>query len=187
MIEALENVNEANYGGLPPRPCSGLGVYLAFVRPHFFKIGVSSGDPKARMLTLQTGCPLAVELKAWVLTDRAFTIEKQLHASLQEYRVRGEWFALPPEAVPKMFEESRRAADGELSTLQRLIGKPREWWDTKLLYERTGYSVRIQIGGQRERYLTHTHDREEAVTRCMEMVCGMRTEAVQYRFDGQNA
>jgi hypothetical protein len=160
-----------------------LGVYLAFVRPHFFKIGVSSGDPLIRISTLQTGCPLAVELKAWVITDRAFIIERQLHSSLQEYRVRGEWFALPPEAIPRFFEESRRAEDGELQSLQRLIGKPREWWESKLQYEGTGFAVRLQINGERERYLTHCHEREEAVTRCMEMVSGMRTEAVRYRFD----
>lgn len=63
------------------------------------KIGVSN-NVKKRLVTLQTGCPWRLEIKAARFDSNAFQMEKWLHEHFAEWRIRtdGEWF-LPPEGV----------------------------------------------------------------------------------------
>lgn len=60
--------------------------------PQTVKIGVTSGDPLARLATFQTGSPCPLELVACVYGDEA--LERALHATFADYRLHGEWFSL---------------------------------------------------------------------------------------------
>lgn len=57
--------------------------------PRFIKFGVSD-NPAQRLMELQVGCPL--ELQIIALADWPNESERQIHAFLLETRVRGEWF-----------------------------------------------------------------------------------------------
>ena len=62
------------------------------------KIGVSD-NPISRLSALQSGCPDALEIwEACELPTRkeAFWLEGQLHRSLDDLRIHGEWFQIPP-------------------------------------------------------------------------------------------
>jgi hypothetical protein len=67
-----------------------MGVYFARAGD-FVKIGFTSGDPKARLKSLQTGTPLAIKLLHFdpKLTR---TDEKRLHHSHRADHFKGEWF-----------------------------------------------------------------------------------------------
>jgi hypothetical protein len=59
---------------------------------NFVKIDKTTGDPSARISTLQTGCPYPISLLAHILGGQ--TKEFELHRKFSKYRVRknGEWF-----------------------------------------------------------------------------------------------
>ncbi len=60
------------------------------------KIGYSR-DPDSRLRSLQTGHPLPLRVYHSVLVseDRVRLLERQLHAEMNHYRTRGEWFRIP--------------------------------------------------------------------------------------------
>ena len=60
--------------------------------PQAVKIGVTSGDPLARLATFQTGSPCPLDMIAYVHGNEA--LEKALHATFANYRLHGEWFRL---------------------------------------------------------------------------------------------
>ena len=79
------------------------------------KIGFTSGRPKARMSSLQTGVPMKLSL----LWSTEGDYEGDLHGRFNEYRVIGEWFDLTPlgdavEVVKEAVEQLR----AELSEVQ---------------------------------------------------------------------
>lgn len=81
---------------------SGL-VYFVRVRPDGpIKIGFT-GDPcpETRLGSLQVGCPWEIDLIGSAAGD--LTDEHRLHARLEPYRMRGEWFS-PHEKVLKAIE-----------------------------------------------------------------------------------
>jgi Meiotically up-regulated gene 113 len=69
------------------------------------KVGVTS-KPKARLNALKTASPRRlVFAELWDFPDRAFAneAEKLAHASLQRYRMNGEWFDIgPTDAVQRI-------------------------------------------------------------------------------------
>jgi hypothetical protein len=62
----------------------------------FYKIGFSK-NPNNRRATIQTHCPLDVELIATFKTHKHIEVESQLHERFLNKRTRGEWFELTPE------------------------------------------------------------------------------------------
>jgi hypothetical protein len=60
------------------------------------KIGFTSGTPKGRMSSLQTGIPMRLTL----LWSTEGDYERDLHIRFNEYRVIGEWFDLTPLGDP---------------------------------------------------------------------------------------
>jgi hypothetical protein len=68
-------------------------VYFAAVGdpiPTHVKIGFSKGDPRLRVKSLQTGCPLPIRLLGFVIGT--LSQEAELHDVLKDHRVQGEWF-----------------------------------------------------------------------------------------------
>jgi hypothetical protein len=57
------------------------------------KVGIAD-NPHGRLKDLQTGCPFKLTLRHyWQLcASEADRWEKELHKSMEKYRVRGEWF-----------------------------------------------------------------------------------------------
>jgi hypothetical protein len=71
------------------------------------KIG-SATDYKARMASLQTGCPLPLDFLWLRATPNAHTAEKALHNYFASFRIRGEWFDLghnPVTAIEVAYRE----------------------------------------------------------------------------------
>jgi hypothetical protein len=66
-----------------------------------FKIGVTKGTIDKRILELQTGNSNELHLTNCHETKYPFRMEKMLHAKYGQYRINGEWFNLPSEAVLK--------------------------------------------------------------------------------------
>lgn len=70
----------------------------------YCKIGVSN-NPERRLARLQTGNPHELILIRKYYTLDAKTLEATLHETLEEYRVRGEWFKLPLDRFQWLLEE----------------------------------------------------------------------------------
>jgi hypothetical protein len=60
----------------------------------FTKIGVAV-DVRERMVSLQIGNPVELVLLKSIDTHEPFALERQIHAGIWKYHVRGEWFDLP--------------------------------------------------------------------------------------------
>lgn len=76
----------------PERPVKPGFVYIIKdCSLNYFKIGFST-DPKVRESTLQAEKPT---LELVFKTPGTRTNEREVHRILREYRVRGEWFAVP--------------------------------------------------------------------------------------------
>ena len=70
-------------------------VFTYIVRcEQFLKIGRTK-NPEARLLTMQTNNPFALQLM-WCWPE---DVEKELHDYFAAHRVRGEWFAVPVKAA----------------------------------------------------------------------------------------
>lgn len=70
------------------------------------KIGISRSF-KQRFSNIQTACPFNLSLWLGIRSPRPKEIEAVLHEKFSEWNVRGEWFALPDEALDdlaKFFE-----------------------------------------------------------------------------------
>lgn len=88
--------NFGNYEGVYG-PCEGFVYFIAIGAPYIshVKVGFTAGDPKARMASLQTGCPYPMSLLGFVLGNRAQ--EAELHQVFEEYHTVGEWFEFAPQ------------------------------------------------------------------------------------------
>lgn len=74
-----------------------VGMVYAINSGGYIKIGVA-GSLKKRVKTLQTGSPHLLEVVFSITTEEAsldYEIERELHTRLKEYRMEGEWFAVP--------------------------------------------------------------------------------------------
>lgn len=67
----------------------------------YIKIG-STISPKMRFSNIQTACPFKLHLWIGVKTLRIKEVEAELHSRFAEWRVRGEWFRLPPEQLDSL-------------------------------------------------------------------------------------
>jgi hypothetical protein len=72
-------------------------VYLIQL-DEFFKIGIAK-DVQKRLSSIKVSTPHSVELiKSWRCRN-PLTLEKRMHAQFKQYKVQGEWFRLPEDAV----------------------------------------------------------------------------------------
>lgn len=77
---------EAMYG-----PDTGNVYFITLGEPPIWvKIGYTASSPRARMATLQTGCPYPMNLLGSI--PGTISLEQDLHNVLSEYRRQGEWF-----------------------------------------------------------------------------------------------
>lgn len=77
-------------------------IYVIECEGHF-KIGVAD-SPKSRLDSLQIGNPFTLTLIAHAKFKDAFGTEDFLHRRYDQYRVRGEWFKLPPKELQGLLE-----------------------------------------------------------------------------------
>ena len=81
-----------------------------------YKIGQTS-NMQDRMRNLQTGSPTKLEIVKFIQTDDALTIERKLHNTFKETRIRGEWFALKKgqvRAAKKLMHKNRKRHGGRI-------------------------------------------------------------------------
>jgi T5orf172 domain. len=72
-------------------------IYLiACEQPLSLKIGFTTKHPRTRLKQLQTGNPNKLKLIGWF--PGSLQSERDIHDSLAEFRLHGEWFSLTPEA-----------------------------------------------------------------------------------------
>jgi hypothetical protein len=81
------------------------GGWVYFIQAgEFVKIGVAK-DVQQRLTFMQIGCPYdMVLLKAMECLD-PYHDEEMIHAELEKYRVRGEWFKLPPAVLALLLKQ----------------------------------------------------------------------------------
>jgi len=76
------------------------------------KIGIAR-DPEQRLRTFQTANPRPLMLYKTFPVSRARALEQAVHRHLRPVRMKGEWFALPPEraamAVRSVMQHPRRS------------------------------------------------------------------------------
>ena len=72
----------------------GYVYFIATDDGRFVKIGTTKGPPEWRMRSIQTGCPSKLRLLHFVLSDRAYDLEVELHAKFVHQHIHGEWFLL---------------------------------------------------------------------------------------------
>lgn len=60
----------------------------------YYKIGISTIPPLARLANLQTGCPMNLSMIHVFANLGAAELEREIHARLRQFRMRGEWFKL---------------------------------------------------------------------------------------------
>ena len=69
----------------------------------FYKIGMSR-DAENRLKDLQVGSPYDLRVIAKIETDKAVVVERKIHSTLHNMRVRGEWFEIPLGVVRNIVE-----------------------------------------------------------------------------------
>ena len=88
-----DRVREAGGGFIYMVECEG-----------FIKIGVAS-NVQDRLANMQTGCPFPLVLLTSFVSACPYEDEESIHALLEEYRVRGEWFRLPEPMVMHLLKD----------------------------------------------------------------------------------
>lgn len=80
-------------------------IYLARQKEtSLYKIGITKNDPKLRILQLQTGNAIPLELVETFQTSHDYKMETALHAQFSLKRMEGEWFELSQEEVDSFFD-----------------------------------------------------------------------------------
>ena len=79
------------------------------------KVGLTT-DPKARLATLQTGCPqeLVIHVAVRVPFGEAHVVERRAHRMLERSRVKNEWFDLKPNDAIEAVLEATKAVEVSL-------------------------------------------------------------------------
>lgn len=67
----------------------------------YIKIGHSL-DPLQRRRTLQQSCPFRLHMLASVYVAQAADCERYLHQHLHQFRIKGEWYALPAAFIAQL-------------------------------------------------------------------------------------
>ncbi|MGH8219960.1 MAG: GIY-YIG nuclease family protein [Steroidobacteraceae bacterium] len=121
---------------LEPTALYGIGADRRFI-----KFGYAR-DPQRRLLELQSGSPIDLELLgAIILRDQALAIEleRAVHIAASDFHVRGEWFRSTPRTLMfvewmrlslEKFEELIRAVSADIE--RRLEGRTPECLRTRL-------------------------------------------------------
>jgi hypothetical protein len=98
---------------------SGYVYLLRMDDTDYYKVGVSAGDPKIRIATLQTGNPIELHLIAASEQDQPYRIEHDIHDALDGYQVRNEWFKADREVIHRVFRDYTTMA-----TIDTLLSDP---------------------------------------------------------------
>lgn len=96
-------------------------VYFVEIPDGPIKVGIAK-NVKKRLETIRTHCPYEIRLLAAIPGGRAR--ERELHAALSDYRMRGEWFAA--DARPVVLEMLADARDALICA-----DEPEWFWDIK--------------------------------------------------------
>lgn len=119
MAERTFEEMKAGAATLPSkRRTSNIVYFILATETKRVKIGMAA-DPIERLNSLQTGCPEALELVAFIQSDTAKRFEGDLHAKFRRHHVRGEWYAMDHEVSHYIHWHACR--DWEL--LDRLTGR----------------------------------------------------------------
>lgn len=80
---------------------SGSGYLYVIKCNEYFKIGIAA-NPRKRLQELQIANPYELELVKMINSDDPRFTESSLHGKYCEFRIRGEWFKLPEQAVTEL-------------------------------------------------------------------------------------
>ena len=115
-------------------------VYVIIGAHGLCKIGISN-DPDARIATLRTSSPYALDLAYVTPAQDAFAVEQEAHQMLWRFRANGEWFGVTPMVAIRAVQEAA-ARTGDSLTHGDVH---RDWWP-RWLTKNVGYLVWIGIG-----------------------------------------
>ena len=85
-----------------------MGGWVCLIRmgeTDYYKVGVSLTDPAQRLKELQIANPLDLTLIAASEQEQPYQIKAEIHAALQEFAARGEWFKTGQEAIVRTFKD----------------------------------------------------------------------------------
>ncbi len=82
------------HGNRQESSCCGYLYLIHCVGFPYYKTGVTTGNPHARIQALQTGLPFDLELEYAVQVPDIYQEEALLHEVYKDNHVRGEWFSL---------------------------------------------------------------------------------------------
>lgn len=104
------------------------------------KIGIAA-EPRKRLSQIQIGSPFEITLKKTAMPRNALRVEQYLHRVFSEYRMRGEWFDIPP--AERDFSIPTKVEDGIPNReIERVEGRDMdaEWGEllTRLTRAMTG-------------------------------------------------
>lgn len=77
-------------------------VYFLQARGNLFKVGSTRMPPLTRKATLQTGCPFALRLYAYLHFQNCKKKERSFHKAFKSYKMINEWFRIKPLVVEEM-------------------------------------------------------------------------------------
>lgn len=87
---------------------SGYVYAIGIVGTQYVKIG-HARRPEKRLAALQGGLPFKLELLYVLKVDDPRGVERTLHELLADGHVRGEWFELPEEPLPRLFTNADKS------------------------------------------------------------------------------
>jgi hypothetical protein len=83
---------------------SGQVYLLKAEQRNIYKIGMSDGNIKNRIQSLQTGCPYQIKLVLAVVVENPVNSERYFHYHFRAFKMQGEWYNLGFEQVKELLE-----------------------------------------------------------------------------------
>lgn len=106
-----DDVLDVKYDIENPHPKSFCGVYFASNGHGCVKVGQTAYPLDTRLAQIQAGSPYRLYVCATIATNDRKSVEKQIHKSLADRRLHGEWFSMTDqEAVAIAVQHGGRAA-----------------------------------------------------------------------------
>lgn len=99
LTEAIESYYNHEISNISDNGYKGRNGFIYIIKADkYVKIGVAD-DINYRLRQIQSTCPIRLEIINFWKINNTYHYEKFLHKRYKQYRVHGEWFALPADEL----------------------------------------------------------------------------------------